>query len=282
MNLLFNQAARLIKKLYPERDESVSILESAKIFLIDNLYTNMKGKTFTTSDLENLPSIAPPYPVMWFEWAVSDGRMGVLASSQEIHEGGWSYRCSFFGNCFNDRKDAKMTVYFLDFTVQANGTLRMPMNVDLTEFPPILKQVFFNDIVELPGLDRNEIANTILASHLGIVFFAIGLMHCKNIVTLEKGGKNPNVKNRRHRSKGTVHYVLDVIPARHIKRTEYEHPAKGSPQRIHFRRGHFKEYTTERPLFGKYTGAFWWDAHVAGSTDIGEVKKEYRILPMQQ
>jgi hypothetical protein len=51
---------------------------------------------------------------------------------------------------------------------------------------------------------------------------------------------------------------------------------------MHFRRGHFKEYTSEKPLFGKYTGAFWWEAHVAGSADIGEVRKDYRILPMQQ
>lgn len=39
----------------------------------------------------------------------------------------------------------------------------------------------------------------------------------------------------------------------------------GKARAIHWIRGHFKEYTPERPLFGKVAGLFWWEPHLAGT-----------------
>jgi hypothetical protein len=46
---------------------------------------------------------------------------------------------------------------------------------------------------------------------------------------------------------------------------------------FHFCRSHFKTYTEEKPLFGKYVGDFWWDAHARGSIKKGLVTKDYKI-----
>jgi hypothetical protein len=51
--------------------------------------------------------------------------------------------------------------------------------------------------------------------------------------------------------------------------------ACGTP--LHICRGHFKTFTEEARLFGKYTGTYWWPAHVRGSVDEGVVEKDYRV-----
>lgn len=46
---------------------------------------------------------------------------------------------------------------------------------------------------------------------------------------------------------------------------------------IHWVRGHFKQYTAERPLFGRFTGLYWWQPHLAGKAKDRVVVKDYRI-----
>jgi hypothetical protein len=46
---------------------------------------------------------------------------------------------------------------------------------------------------------------------------------------------------------------------------------------LHLVRGHFKHYSDEAPLFGKYTGWWWWTPQLRGSVHHGIVDKNYRI-----
>lgn len=48
--------------------------------------------------------------------------------------------------------------------------------------------------------------------------------------------------------------------------------------RIHFCRGHFKNYTPEKPLLGKYTGLYWWEPHIRGKDTSGFVDKDYEVI----
>lgn len=45
--------------------------------------------------------------------------------------------------------------------------------------------------------------------------------------------------------------------------------------RIHYCRGHFKEYTSSSPLFGKTTGLFWWEPYARGKNKEGIIEKDY-------
>jgi hypothetical protein len=250
-------------------------------FLIDNVRAIMPEKI----RLQEIPRIAPPYPKMWFEWDVClkfdagedlfgmNVRQGVYVEATKT-EIGWDTIFLCFTRSSNILiplplslryvipRDGRIPEDGLDSAYGVNGSSSYLLPKEPGGLEPYSDRMFVEFIVP--------------------IFFTFGLLHCKNIVAIEKGGRNPNVKNRRHRSKGTKHYVLDVIPSQNIHRTEYERPAQGSAQRMHFRRGHFKEYTAEKPLFGKYIGSYWWEAHVAGSANIGEIRKDYRILPMQQ
>jgi hypothetical protein len=243
-------------------------ITGAKKFLLDNIHPSLPQEI----KYYELPNLAPPYPEMWFEWHdTNQDNMAVYARAQKTADG-WGY--GLF--CFSKIKSVMgLHPVYLTFQVPASGKFKTGEGLELAYYAGRYLESTPVKVIENLIMDLNN-------NHIGMMLFAISLMHCKNIVEIEKGGRNPNVKNRRHRSKGTKHYVLDVVPARNINRTEYEQPAKGTPQRMHFRRGHFKEYTSEKPLFGKYTGTFWWEAHVAGSAAIGEIRKDYRILPIQQ
>jgi len=46
--------------------------------------------------------------------------------------------------------------------------------------------------------------------------------------------------------------------------------------RVHMCRGHFKEYTEDHRLFGKYTGLYWWQPYVRGQKE-GIVIKDYEV-----
>ena len=47
--------------------------------------------------------------------------------------------------------------------------------------------------------------------------------------------------------------------------------------RKHFCRGHFKVYTEEKPLMGRFIGRYWFSAHLRGSED-GFVDKDYKAV----
>lgn len=46
---------------------------------------------------------------------------------------------------------------------------------------------------------------------------------------------------------------------------------------VHLCRGHFKEYTDEKPLFGRITGRFWWQPCARGKAENGVVMKDYEL-----
>jgi len=105
------------------------------------------------------------------------------------------------------------------------------------------------------------------------------LLNCKNITT--ETHEPPAALNKARRKKGKqelfTYKTLKLIVPQDKKGP---HP-KGDPSldhnRIHFCRGHFKEYTVEAPLFGRIIGLWWWQAHVRGKNRDGIVMKDYKV-----
>jgi hypothetical protein len=108
---------------------------------------------------------------------------------------------------------------------------------------------------------------------------AISFMHCKNVDT-QPVDPPPRLSANHARKHGrplTRYYVLDIEPMRRILDVEGEAQTKGLPHALHICRGHFKTYTEDAPLFGKYTGTYWWEAQARGKPEHGIVEKDYRI-----
>lgn len=175
-------------------------------------------------------------------------------------------------------------VYFIRIGRQANsdwisGVLGKyfgkEVNIPITQgygniYPLKLLSLSDNDVDTIVREDTPELAllNEVLI-----------LLNCKNITTETH---NPDIKlNKARRKKGkqelfeykTLKLLLPGNKEKHLLKNE----PTGEHNRIHFCRGHFKEYTAEAPLFGRITGLWWWQPHVRGQNKDGVVMKDYNV-----
>lgn len=115
---------------------------------------------------------------------------------------------------------------------------------------------------------------------------AIGMLNCKNIEEV-KNVPSPQVQKARKRKKKlplvTYKTLKLLLPGRQkatisLREALSERPVKGEgDMRYHRRRGHFKTFTEMRPLFGKFTGTYWWSPAMRGNPKRGRVIKEYEV-----
>jgi hypothetical protein len=134
----------------------------------------------------------------------------------------------------------------------------------------------------LAKLEVEEIPNVAdFASALNPVLFAISLLHCKNIELSDLPPPSRQIRRLAER-KGMeiVRYKTLVIePFKKQVRHEARQAGESEIHRaLHICRGHFREYSEERPLFGKYAGRFWVPMHARGSKEHGEVRKDYKVI----
>jgi hypothetical protein len=115
-----------------------------------------------------------------------------------------------------------------------------------------------------------------------IVFMALTFMHCKNVEIEERdtsyGIPNKILKKRiRHDNFVPLKYhVIKIIPFGKKSKTS-EGLGDGGKHSLHICRGHFKDYTKGKGLFGKYKGLYWWDDCTKGDIANGVVDKHYEV-----
>lgn len=91
-------------------------------------------------------------------------------------------------------------------------------------------------------------------------------------------------RNRKRKKKGQPllekYHVLKFCPGKAVKKK-----ANGEgfgvnigAMPVHLCRGHFKVFTAEKPLFGKWVGIFWWQPQVRGNKKNGVVVKDYELV----
>ena len=172
------------------------------------------------------------------------------------------------------------------FGITENGLIETRQNEDGKEV--ICGGNFFLnpytwEIVQLKTSDYSEehdaFARLIKTIYLHPVLLALSFMHCKNTVLTEH---NPPVKVQRKRAKNnrpplTKYYTLDIERPKTILKTEGKIDEVGLQRALHICRGHFKDYSNGKGLFGKYKGLYWWDSTVRGNPDAGRIKKDYAI-----
>tara|TARA_R110000851_G_scaffold151675_3_gene292971 strand:- start:21717 stop:23057 length:1341 start_codon:yes stop_codon:yes gene_type:complete len=157
------------------------------------------------------------------------------------------------------------------------------------------KRVIYNRFLSanpefvLGGGDFDELGHTrfdkVLVSGVKSLLWSIGFLNCSNVgtVVVKNNSKKKNKKyKKKHGHEPLSYRVVTVSP--HLS-TVYEHSnevknTKDLP--LHVVRGHFRKYTEERPLFGRYSGTFWVPAHAKGSKEHGEIAHEYEVNPEEE
>jgi hypothetical protein len=108
---------------------------------------------------------------------------------------------------------------------------------------------------------------------------AISFTHVKNVdvVEVDPDTRLSRAFEKRHGRPLKKQYVLDIgVMKRYLER-DGQASRHGLANAMHVCRGHFKTYTSERPLFGSVTGTYWWPAMVRGSASRGVIEKDYRV-----
>lgn len=87
----------------------------------------------------------------------------------------------------------------------------------------------------------------------------------------------------KRRSGGYKYYVLTIDKVGRSIRSRLLGGSRERLTRLHLRRGHFKHFTKEKPMFGnpKLVGDFWWKPAVLGDAKNGVIDKDYRAKNKQ-
>jgi len=113
-----------------------------------------------------------------------------------------------------------------------------------------------------------------------VAHITLMLLSCKNIVETTIPAPTRLNKKRTLKNKLPIceYKVLEIHPLAPRKASaEKQHGPSRGLVRVHLCRGHFKDYTPDKPLFGKATGRFWWQPSVRGEKKRGVLNKDYLI-----
>ncbi|MCR4293666.1 MAG: hypothetical protein NUV76_12405 [Candidatus Kuenenia sp.] len=256
---------------YPElkRPEALFDINNivAQTEIWENGFVRLKQETFDS--ICKIP-ITPPFKTVWYE----------LNS--------FKYDDVFFvEGMLSEHKDdfIKMSMYISGYNPHSKirqdyatvGTVTFPISENLLiNFPE-------NSKCELERTDvgKREYEKVIYLCACK-VFFANALLNCKNVST--DSHIFPNRRSIQHYKRigkpyFEKYYTLKLEVPGSKKRSEIDQNVEsdGSARAFHICRGHFKIYTEANPLFGKYTGTFWWNSQVRGDIKTGIIDKNYEL-----
>jgi|GEM_PF-2595747 len=137
----------------------------------------------------------------------------------------------------------------------------------------------FETLVLYTGEDENVRKQHVASSHqtLSMVNLCLMVLTCKNIGT-ETIPAPVKLNNKRKKTGKLPIFSYKTLILKPFGKKQMESEAKGLwHNRVHLAMGHWKTYTQERPMFGKYHGRFWCPAHVRGQNRDGVVMKDYEV-----
>jgi len=211
-----------------------------------------------------------PFKTMWVDFSMSTGnQLGILAEKQ----GNGIIGFGFF------LKPKHESFFMVPITAQVS------INIHLRDIPgnPMKMMdagnIAFYSISKLKdALDKNLLYDE-LDTYLALFEKVLILLNCKNITTEDHKPDVALNKSRRKKGKQELftYKTLKLILPSNKKGSDSSGQPTGEHNRVHLCRGHFKKYTEEHPLFGKYTGLYWWQPHVRGQNKDGIVMKDYNV-----
>jgi hypothetical protein len=114
---------------------------------------------------------------------------------------------------------------------------------------------------------------------LGVyLLFTLGFLNCRNIVQRE-WTPTRQMRRQAERSGERLPVTFRTIEVTRIGSSEVGRPKSDTHPGValHIQRGHFKRYTEDRPLLGRFVGQFWWEQHTRGSAEHGISGHDYDI-----
>jgi len=106
-------------------------------------------------------------------------------------------------------------------------------------------------------------------------------MNCKNVSmpTLREGSKQTYTPTAvGERKPITKIYTLTIDPIKKIIQSKCNGQSNLTPKSLHICRGHFKDFSHGKGLFGQHKGIYWWPMQTRGNEKYGKIIKDYKVL----
>ena len=166
-------------------------------------------------------------------------------------------------------------------------TSRMDFYQEKNSWKIDLAETYIKSIDGYPILTPGSVKHIYLHT-VYICMKLCSIINCANIIKVKH--QIPDNINRKRKNNGKKelisYYTLLIRPVtkkyQQDKRREHALPAffKSADEtilrRVHLVRGHFKRYSKEKPLFGKYEGLYWWQAHARGEKKVRPLLRKPR------
>ena len=227
-----------------------------------------------------------PYDICWFDYTVNLNSPDAAVKPSQVRVSKRALLCyslpenhigALVFNYYYDNSIDRHSWFpgLLQYVVKVGGNI-----VDGKYGNTIATPFFPRDLKELPGEMVKE-ATRDDSVDLCVLDGALKLINCKNVgYDIAKPSSKLNRKRIKNGKCGLFSYHILVIKPS-IKPGDGKSNGCKATNRIHLCRGHFKEYTDKQPLFGKYTGLYWWQPHVRGRNRTGVVAKDYSLATAQ-
>lgn len=238
-----------------------SHLQHIPVIVADNVqeYVIQIGYTKSLELTTNLP-VTPPFKDCFIEHMGLDEsgevKVGHFIHREETAEG-WNILVTTF---MRYRRDKPVLVSIIEFNLRRTGEI----DDDLKLHHWLFEGVSHQDYI-LTGMTP--------------MFLTLVFLNTQKVERIET---TPNEKlSKRHQKKYgsplTKFITLKVNAVNKPSAKEHQGGSHQSPAH-HIVRGHFRRFTDEAPLFGKWVGVYWWGEFERGKKERGEITKEYEVV----
>lgn len=243
-----------------------------------------------------LPNIAPVSSKVWIEFNTPngenykkyDGTLGALLQYEENDDDmvlscKWKMTMLPFYMPRNTKNVIPLNGSWIHYISETGTNLYSNMSAELRKAGGKRE----TEIIDFHFINKETLKSVVSPSDLIIstyincvACFSICTMHTKNVEIIERNGLTSiKEKNGRRQYNEFRYHTINVDTFRK-KYVGGDTSPKGNKEiALHFVRGHFRNYTEEKPLFGKYSGTVWIPDMMRGNKEAGIVEKDYRVIP---
>lgn len=233
--------------------------DDAIIFMIDENCDDFKKKKINKERKDLALVSRMPYDNIFI---IFKKNKSMWVTSKQINEGMYlSIRTNTFGE---NGYDMKLCLDFDNFDFYE---AYFHLSGDIASVDARLYKLNLNDDLDV----------IIFFEHFVIIDSFLRILSCKNI---RKKKISPPEKLQKKRRKNGKKLLLSYYT---LQLSGFSGHSESKPHqnlwsnRIHLVRGHMREYSKDKPLFGKYHGRYWIAPHARGDKKQGIIIKDYEI-----
>lgn len=241
----------------------------------DYFYSNGKEEW---NPLIDFPSPRPPFPLLWIEWKLSPSLL-----KKEDQDSSHPVTSGFL----LETKENQVTLNLWRLGIEGLSRVMVLFRYRFDKSGEIITELTPKGRtgIELAALAPEHEAfvsqhSQQLVTLLAVPLLTLSFMNCKNIEAVVERESPTKLNIKRQRAGKlpiTKIYTLKIDGVRRLINNYSGGTNKGFKNALHLCRGHFKDFSHGRGLFGKLVGRYWWGSVLRGSEENGKVIKDYQV-----